>query len=408
MRARIAVVLLLFVGSFAWAGAPLVIVLSWDGMRYDYPERAAFPGLTRLQHDGLRAERLIAGWPSTTFPGHVTLATGAWADVHGIVDNEFWDRKRGAYKYSSDASWLDAEPLWITAERQGIRAATFFWVGSETDWHGQHQHYRRAPFDGAVPESAKVDQILAWIDLPPAERPGLIMAYWHGADTVGHRYGPDHPAIVEQIFGQDRQLVRLLDGLDARHLWNDTTLILVSDHGMTALRDFFDIGGFLTDRGVKAHVFGGPGLAQIFIDDPAQIDTAFAELTKLDKFDVYRGPDLPAAFHLHHPTRTGDLIVVCQPPLALANPSWSTRATYAVMGPLADWVPGSHGYDPNLQEMGALLLAAGRGIPAGLRIGTVPMIDIAPTVTQLLGIEPPLQSVGAALPAVGAALTHQP
>jgi predicted AlkP superfamily pyrophosphatase or phosphodiesterase len=367
-------------------------------MRWDYPERASFEGLSRLQHDGLRAERLIAGWPSTTFPGHVTLATGAWADVHGIVDNEFFDRKRGVYKYSSDASWLDAEPLWITAERQGVRAATFFWVGSETDWHGQHQHYRRAPFDGAVPESEKVDQILAWIDLPPDERPGLIMAYWHGADTVGHRYGPDHPAIVEQIFDQDAQLVRLLDGLDTRKLWHDTTLILVSDHGMTALRDFFDVGGFLTDHGLKAHVFGGPGLVQIFMDDPAQIDAAFTELGKLGKFDVYRGADLPASFHLRHPTRTGDLIVVCQPPLALADPTWWVRTTYDVMGPLANWAPGSHGYDPNLPEMGALMLAAGRGIPAGVRIGAVPMIDIAPTVAHLLGIEPPLQSSGTVIP----------
>ena len=207
-------------------------------MRYDYPDRAPFPGLTRMQHEGLRAERLIAGWPSSTFPGHVTLATGAWAGTHGIVDNEFLDRVRGRYAYSSDASWLEAEPLWIAAERQGVKAATYFWVGSETDWHDQRQHYRIAPFDADVPESAKVDQMLAWIDLPADQRPGLIMAYWHGADSVGHRRGPDHPDVVKQIYDQDAQLVRLLDGLDARHLWDDTTVLLVSDHGMVALHEF--------------------------------------------------------------------------------------------------------------------------------------------------------------------------
>jgi predicted AlkP superfamily pyrophosphatase or phosphodiesterase len=400
MWLRIAAVLLLLVWGPAWAGEPLVILLSWDGMRHDFPDRAAFPGLARLQHDGLRAERLVPGWPSTTFPGHVTLATGAWAEVHGVVDNEFLDRQRGRYAYSNDASWLDAEPLWITAERQGVHAATFFWVGSETDWHGQHQRYRRAPFDGAVPESDKVDQILAWIDLPVDQRPGLIMAYWHGADSIAHQRGPDHPAVVEQIAEQDRQLVRLLAGIDARQLWSDTTVIVVSDHGMTTLRDFFDVGGFLTEHGIHARVFGGPGVAQIFIDDPTQIDSAFAALGTLDQFDVYRGTDLPATFHLRHPTRTGDLIVLSQPPLAIANPSWSARITYAVMGPLAGWAPGSHGFDPALSDMGAILLAAGRGIPNGARIGAVPMIDIAPTVTRLLGIEPPQQSIGTALPAV--------
>ena len=93
-------------------------------------------------------------------PGHVTLATGAWADVHGIVDNQFYDRERGDYSFSSDASWIAAEPLWITAERQGIKAATFFWVGSETDWHERRATYRVVPFDGTLGEAPKVDQIV--------------------------------------------------------------------------------------------------------------------------------------------------------------------------------------------------------------------------------------------------------
>ena len=66
------------------------------------------------------------------------MATGTYADVHGIVDNRFYDREKGVYSYSSDADWLQAEPLWIAAERQGVKAATYFWVGSESPWH----HYR--------------------------------------------------------------------------------------------------------------------------------------------------------------------------------------------------------------------------------------------------------------------------
>jgi len=396
--ARALALLLILAAPSAWCGPPLVIVMSWDGMRYDYPDRAPFPGLTRMQKEGLRADRLVAGWPSTTFPGHVTLATGAWADVHGIVDNEFFDRTRGRYAYSSDASWLEAEPLWIAAERQGVVSATYFWVGSETDWHGTRQHYRIAPFDGNVPESAKVDQMLAWIDLPPAQRPGLIMSYWHGADTVGHRRGPDDPAIVEQIYDQDAQLVRLLDGIDARHLWNDTTVLLVSDHGMAALHGFFDLAGWLTERGFHAHVYGGPGLAQVFFDDPKEIDGAFASLSAQPPFKVYRGAELPDAFHLKNPTRTGDLVVVSDASTPLWYPAWWIRAMYTVLGPTLGVYPGSHGFDPNMPEMGATMLALGRGVPKGARIGTIAMVDIAPTVAGLLGIAPPLQSIGTPIP----------
>ncbi len=405
MKARVLILLIALTAPFAmpaaWAGAPLVILMSWDGMRWDYPDRAPFPGLTRMQTDGLRAKKLVAGWPSSTFPGHVTLATGAWADGHGIVDNEFLDRKRGLFRYSSDASWLEAEPLWIAAERQGIRAATYYWVGSETDWHGQHQNYRVAPFNPDTPESVKVDQMLAWIDLPADQRPGLIMAYWHGADTVGHRRGPDSAEIDKQINNQDVQLVRLLDGIDARHLWNDTTVLLVSDHGMTSLHSFFDMAGFLSEHGFAARVFGGPGVMQIFMNDPKQIDGAFALLSAHKPFTVYRGAELPARYHLKYPDRTGDLVVISDPSTPLWYPAWWVRTTFKVLGAVADIHPGSHGFDPNLPDMGAMMLAMGRGVPKGTRIGPVPMIDIAPTTAKLLGIDPPKQSIGVAIPQIG-------
>src|SRR5262249_54854017 len=125
-KGRTLALCLLFVAPLAWPRPPLVVVMSWGGMGDDYPGGGALPGLTRMQNEGMRADRLVVGWPSSTFPGHVTLATGAWAGTHGIVDNEFFDRVRGRYAYSSDASWVEAEPLWIAAERQGVTAATYF------------------------------------------------------------------------------------------------------------------------------------------------------------------------------------------------------------------------------------------------------------------------------------------
>ena len=181
------------------AARPIVIVLSWDGMRHDYGARGHFPGLERMANQGVKALRLRAVVPSNTFPGHVSMATGTYPDRHGIVDNRFFDRERGLYSYSSDADWLQAEPLWITAERQGIPAATYFWVGSESAWHGQRTRYRIAPFDGERSEVLKVEQVLAWLELPEETRPRLIMSYWAGADSVGHNFGPNSDRLIKQI-----------------------------------------------------------------------------------------------------------------------------------------------------------------------------------------------------------------
>lgn len=371
--------------SAAATDLPVVIVLSWDGTRYDFPERAKTVALARMQRDGSRAERLVPVFPSSTFPNHVSLATGTYADRHGIIANRFTDRAGRTFEYSNDASWIEAEPLWVTAERQGVRAATYYWVGSETDWRGRGASYRKAPFDSSVGEAAKVDQILAWLDLPEAARPRLILSWWHGCDHVGHEDGPDSPEIAVQLVAQDAQLARLFAGLDARKAWEHTTVIVTSDHGMTASTEAVAVRATLETATIPARVENGGGEAQVFLDDPAQRDAALAALAKLDGLAAYTPERLPAGFRSFFPGRSGDLTLVATPPRVLAQ---------ARSGRL---LRGAHGYDPALPEMGAIFYALGRGVPAGAKLGVVRAIDVAPTAAALLGIAPPAQSEGQAL-----------
>src|SRR5262249_7306584 len=202
--------------------------------------------------------------------GPVAPAPGAPADVHGIVGNKFLDAQLGEFDYGNDARFLEAEPLWVTAERQGVPAAVFFWVGSETDWHGVGARYRKAPFDSGVREEKKVEQILAWLDLPEAERPGLVMSWWHGADHAGHDHGPDAAETRAAPRAQDPALRALLAGLDARKAWDQTTLLIVSDHGMTAYTKTVDVGSVLSEAGIHARVIHAMATAQIHLAQPEQ------------------------------------------------------------------------------------------------------------------------------------------
>jgi predicted AlkP superfamily pyrophosphatase or phosphodiesterase len=390
-----ALVLALFVGGVGGASAqdPIVIVLSWDGMRHDYLDRADFPALSRMERDGVRAERLIPVFPSSTFPNHVALATGTYPDRHGIVNNVFRDRERGIYSYSKEADWLEAEPIWCAAERQGVKAATFFWVGSETDWNGRGATLRKTPFDADIGEAEKVDQILTWLDLPESERPRLIMAWWHGADGVGHRAGPQHPEIVEQIAEQDGHLAQLLEGIDARNLWARTTLLIVSDHGMTPVREVIDVRGPLEAAGIEADVFPGAATAQIFLADPEQKAAALQVVSQIPDVDVHAdGP--PPELRMTHANRNGDLMLITTPPRTFYQVGALQRAGIWVGTTFLDWQTGLHGYHPDLADMHAILLAMGRGVPKGSRIGAVHATDVAPTIAHLLGIEAPAQSEG--------------
>ena len=395
--ARLAALLTLLAASAAQA-EPTVILLSWDGVRHDEPDRVATVALSRMQREGARAERLVPVFPSNTFPGHLSLATGTFPDRHGIVDNQFIDRERGRFDMGSRvADWLEAEPLWVAAERQGVRSAVYFWVGSESDWRGHGARYRMAPFDTKVSEAEKVQQIVRWLDLPAAERPHLILAWWHGTDAESHRRGPDDPSVAEALAQQDAQLAALEKALDARSAWSDTTLLVVSDHGMTVATKPVPVRATLEGAGIRSRISDGSTVAHVFLEDPAQLSRAEAVISRLEGVRVYRRDTLPDALRLRHPTRTGDLVVIASPPYALRESPLLERAARA----LTFAKRGMHGYDPQLPEMGGIFFALGRGVPKGTKLGAVRMIDVAPTVARLLGIDPPAQSEGKPIEGIG-------
>jgi arylsulfatase A-like enzyme len=58
--------------------------------------------------------------------------------------------------------------------------------------------------------------------------------------------------------------------------------------------------------------------------------------------------------------------------------------------------------------MAALFAAVGRGVPAGLALGEVRSIDVAPTVLGLLGAPIPAWMEGRPIPALGVRAKEQP
>ena len=154
------IIFFLFFSFLTYTEENIVVVISMDGVRHDYPNLLSGGGFNFISEKGLVATSLVPMYQSSTFPTHVTMATGVTPDKHGILHNGFFDRNRGFYSYSPDASWIESEPIWSLLERQGIKTATYFWVGSESDWEGIKITYSKAPFNGRISEKDKTKQIL--------------------------------------------------------------------------------------------------------------------------------------------------------------------------------------------------------------------------------------------------------
>jgi predicted AlkP superfamily pyrophosphatase or phosphodiesterase len=361
---------------------PYVVLVSFDGFRHDYRSRYETPHFDRVAESGGVAEALIPVYPSLTFPNHYSIATGLYPEHHGLVGNRFFDPVRGEeYNYRNrtdvqDGSWYGGEPIWVTAETQGMVAAALFFVGTEADAGGIRPTFW-TPYDSEVSQRERVDQVVAWLELPDRERPHLITLYFSAVDGAGHANGPASPAVAGAVRQVDGALGRLLDGIERLPHAGQVSIVLVSDHGMgpvdpnqvVNLRDVADLRNsrvVVTGPGANVFVDGGPARAQAVRDD---INDG------LQAGHAYLRDEVPEALHYRANPRIGDVVVVAE------------RGAMIGMGS-SSAPPGMHGWDPRHEDMHGIFLARGPQIATGGRVGRVESIHVYPFLAQLLRLTP--------------------
>lgn len=363
-----------------------VILVSLDGFRYDYAKKYGAKNLQALAAAGATApEGMIPAYPSLTFANHYTLATGLYPEHHGIVANSFYDpQRKQTYRLGdpatvTDGTWYGGTPLWVLAEQQGMRAACFFWPGSEAEIQGVRPSYY-LKYDDKLPNDKRVEQVLNWLRLPEERRPHLITLYFSEVDHQGHEHGPDSPEVAASVQVVDKEIAALEEGLKKLSLPVD--VIVVSDHGMAKTQgDWITLDQYFPDAGAFEKIVG----SELYAKSEADAEHAYEGLHgKSDKFDVYRRAQMPGALHDDSNARAGDPIVVTNGPylVRFSAPPPSSSSTPEHM-PV-----GMHGYDPaRVPEMKASFFAAGPDIRAGVSVPTFENVDIYPLVAKLLGLD---------------------
>ncbi|PHR16761.1 MAG: alkaline phosphatase family protein [Sphingopyxis sp.] len=358
---------------------PVTILISIDGFRPDYLDRGITPNLSALAAKGIYGP-MRPSFPSKTFPNHWTLVTGKTPDHHGIVGNTMEDVARPGELFKMATKdpfwWNQAEPIWITAEKQGVRTATMFWPGSEVEFDG----IRPAdwwPFNEKLSNDRRINAVVDWMRRPADIRPKLVTLYFDTVDTAGHYYGPAPSEQLRAAIAEvDSEIGRLKQQLAS--MGQPVNFVIASDHGMTETsperiiyldeimpRDQYRLVEDGNYAGLEPLDGNIEALREAFVRPHAHMQ-------------CWNRENIPPQFAYGTNPRVPSI-------LCLPETGW------VVYQDVPEWmtgIGGGHGYDQRAPDMMAFFLASGPAISAG---GTLPVFDnvnVYSLVARLAGVKP--------------------
>lgn len=387
MKTSLKVILffLIFIKIISAQNSPYLILVSFDGFRWDYPSKELTPNLNMIEENGVKSLSLKPSFPSSTFPNHITIATGLYPQNHSIISNNIYDRFYNEHYSLGDTNavrnprWYKGEMIWETAKRQGIITASYFWPGSEMNLDFRRPDYFQY-YDHNRDYFTRVDGVLEWLKLPYDKRPKFITLYFDMVDTYGHKYGPKSQKTNEAVRFVDSTLGYLINGITQLNLKDSVNLIVLSDHGMTEISSdkLINIERIVSNDKIK---ISGKGPFMHLFGKKEELKNAYHNLIKHQKnYYTYWRDEIPDYYNFRDNALIGDIFI-------LADLGWSL-ITEKDLKKSNDYSGGNHGFDNNHIDMHGIFYAFGPSFKKNYKIGTIENIHIYPLLCKLLNIIP--------------------
>lgn len=362
---------------------PYLVVLSLDGFRWDYQDKANTPWLDTITKYGVRAEGLQPAFPSKTFPNHYTIATGLYPGNHGLVSNSFYAPDVKSYYSIRDRSKVEdgrfymGEPIWVTAEAQKVKTGSYFWVGSEATIKGYAPTYWKT-YDHHFPYIQRVDSVIGWLKKPYKDRPKLVMWYLAETDDVGHKYGPNGPQIADAIHMLDSVIGNFMQKAQELDIHDSLNFIIVSDHGMGAIDSLHVVNlmDYAKPQWIDTTFGGNPFM--LVQSNEGFTDSVYSAFKDIKGVTIWKKDEIPERYHLKQSERLTDLVMVADSGWSLGYKSRKNRR----------YSGGTHGYDNTNRDMYGIFYAIGPAFKANYHAGLLYNRDIYDLMAHILEIEP--------------------
>ncbi|KAJ8041854.1 Ectonucleotide pyrophosphatase/phosphodiesterase family member 5 [Holothuria leucospilota] len=362
----------------------LVLLISFDGFRWDYLNRGLTPTFNKFASDGGKANYTIDAFITKTFPNHYTLVTGLYEESHGIVANDIYDpilHERFSLG-NLDPKWWSQngqEPIWITNQRQGGSSGVVDYPGMDVKFDGMLPNFEYDAYNETVPFNERIDFT---VELFSNESINFAALYFHEPDRTGHLFGPDSKEMNETLKLCDDTMNYLIQKLKDADLYDKINIIVTSDHGMasTDLSQTIFAVDYLNGTVYPYFTTDNNPVLGIWPYNTSHVDPLYQAMKKAPHISVYKKDEIPKEYHYRNNVRIPPIV-------AVADEGWMLRnlmVNFSNLNP----VKGDHGYNNSLMSMHPFFLVHGPAFHPGSICPPFSSVDVYPLMCHLLGIKP--------------------
>lgn len=361
----------------------LLLLVVFDGFRYDYLEKTATPNFDRLVNMGAKPAGMTPAFATKTFPGHHTIATGLYQENHGIIGNNMYDPEFNSTfdQANKEPRWWNygGEPIWVTNQLNGGRTVSVFWPGDRVNISGMTATYHQPAYNGSFPNEDRIDLVVGLMSNGSAN---LGILYFSEPDSTGHLQGPESNETANSIADCDEILGYLLEKLTEADLLDDVNIIVTSDHGMASVSS--DQTVFLdeyVDRSLYFYTNNDPVFGLWPIDENSTEDLYDALKDAHSSMDVYLKAEIPEEYHYRDNRRTSPILVVMEE-------GWHVWTNSSIEG---NWqrYKGNHGFLNTLESMRSIFIASGPAFKSNYASNDLlDAVDVYNLMCHLLSIDP--------------------
>lgn len=363
---------------------PIIVIFGFDGFRYDYLKRGLNPVLKNITERGVSTDFLMNVFPTKTFTNFFAIATGMYAETHGVLANKVFNENGTCLNYGYEMFHYndDIVPMWTLNQKtgEGRHSGCMMWPGCDFPYQGVNLTYFQK-YNSSIKWTDRIDTIMHW--LLNAEKPiNLLNAYFEQPDAFGHQFGPYSKETNEKLKQVDDILVYFFEKLNQHpELKERINLIVLSDHGMVEIK---------TDRIVNISTLMDPEKYTKCGDSPVvQIlpksgydEEIYRNLTTAAEtnktYRIYKNEQMPEIWYLKNNRRNIGLYGVSSPCYSFDD-KWMQK--------------GNHGYSPGLKNMRAFFTAIGPIFRTNYHITWLHNIDVYPLIAHVLKLQSPPEHV---------------